>query len=152
VPFALFDRVPDPLQDAAGLVERSWRRREIENYVCSRQVLLAWARRAASERAELPLFSHQWVEAMEASIDEVEKAMATLGKGSPWSPDTKVSDDFLDPVFVAFFKRLNLPNLLRKTDYHVLAQHLRAEDLAPEISEVLDDFEAVAARAKPVAE
>jgi hypothetical protein len=89
---------------------------------------------------------------MEASIDEVEKAMATLGKGSPWSPDTKVSDDFLDPVFVAFFKRLKLPNLLRKTDYHVLAQHLRAEDLDPEISEVLDDFERIAARAKPVAE
>jgi hypothetical protein len=38
---------------------------------------------------------------MEASIDEVEKAMATLGKGSPWSPDTKVSDDFLDPVLLS---------------------------------------------------
>jgi hypothetical protein len=89
---------------------------------------------------------------MEASIDEVENTMATLGKGSPWSPDTKVSDDFLNPVFAAFFKRLNLPNLLRKTDYHVLAQHLRAEDLAPEISAVLDAFEAVASRAKPVTE
>ena len=152
VGFALFDRVSDPLQDAAGLVERSWRRREIENYLCSRPVLLAWARRAGSEGAEPPLFSQQWVEAMEASIDEVEKAMTTLGKGSPWSADTKVSDDFLDPVFASFFKRLNLPNLLRKTDYHVLAQHLRAEDLDPEISAVLDAFEAVALRAKPVTE
>ena len=70
---------------------------------------------------------------MEASIGEVEKAMTTLGKGSPWSADTKVSDDFLDPVFASFFKRLNLPNLLRKTDYHVLARHLRAEDLDPEM-------------------
>jgi len=152
VGFALFDRVSDPLQDAAGLVERSWRRREIENYLCSRPVLLAWARRAGSEGAELPLFSQQWVEAMEASIDEVEKAMTTLGKGSPWSADTKVSDDFLDPVFASFFKRLKLPNLLRKTDYHVLARHLRAEDLDPEISAVLDAFEAVAALAKPVTE
>jgi hypothetical protein len=89
---------------------------------------------------------------MEASIDEVEKAMTTLGKGSPWSPDTKVSDDFLDPVFASFFKRLSLPNLLRKTDYHVLARHLRAEDLDPEISAVLDSFEAVASLAKPVTE
>jgi len=85
-------------------------------------------------------------------IDEVEKAMATLGKGSPWSADTKVSDDFLDPVFASFFKRLKLPNLLRKTDYHVLARHLRAEDLDPEISAVLDAFEALASRAKPVTE
>jgi hypothetical protein len=114
--------------------------------------LLAWARRAGSAGAELTLFSQQWVEAMEASIDEVEKAMTTLGKGSPWSADTKVSDDFLDPVFASFFKRLNLPNLLRKTDYHVRARHLRAEDLDPEISVVLDAFEAVASLAKPVTE
>jgi hypothetical protein len=63
-----------------------------------------------------------------------------------------VSDDFLDPVFASFFKRLKLPNLLRKTDYHVLARHLRAEDLDPEISAVLDAFEAVALRARPVTE
>lgn len=152
VGFALFDRLSDPLQDAAGLVERSWRRREIENYLCSRSVLLAWARRAGSEGAELPLFAQQWVEAMEASIDEVEKAMATLGKGSPWSPDTKVTDDFLDPLFSSFFKRLNLPNLFRKTDYHVLAQHLEADDLDPEIAAVLDAFAAVASQATPVTE
>lgn len=152
VGFSLFDRLTDPLQDGAGLVERAWRRREIENYLCSRQVLLAWARRAGSERGELPLFSQQWVEAMEASIEEVEKAMATLGKGSPWSPDTKVTDDFLDPLFKAFFKRVSLPNLLRKTDYHVLARYLRPEDLDPEIREVLDELERVAAMAKPVGE
>lgn len=152
VGFALFDRVPDPLRDTAGLVERSWRRREIENYLCSRAVLHAWARRVGSMGEELPLFSRQWMEAMEASIDEVEKAMATLGKGSPWSPDTKVSNDFLDPLFAAFFKRLNLPNLLRKTDYHVLAQHLEAKDLDPEITEILDAFAAVASQAKPLTE
>jgi hypothetical protein len=41
---------------------------------------------------------------MEESIVEIEGAMETLGKGSPWSPDTKVSDDFLDPLFAAFFR------------------------------------------------
>jgi len=152
VGFALFDRLTEPLQRGAGLVERAWRRREIENYLCSRAVLLAWARRAGSERGELPLFSQQWVEAMEASIEEVEKAMATLGKGSPWSPDTKVTDDFLDPLFKAFFKRVSLPNLLRKTDYHVLAHYLRPEDLDQEIREVLNELERVAALAKPVVE
>ncbi len=152
VGFALFDRLNDPLHDGAGLTERSWRRREIENYLCSPQVLLAWAKQAAADGAELPLFSQQWVEVMEASIAEVEGAMTTLGKGSPWSPDTKVSDDFLDPVFASFFKRLKLPNLLRKTDYHVLAQHVRAEDLDPEISEILGAFEAVASLAEPVTE
>ena len=68
--------------------------------------LLAWARRAGSEGAERPLFGQQWLEAMEASIHEAEKAMTTVGKGSPWSADPKVPDDF--------------------THCHVLARYLRA--------------------------
>ncbi len=44
---------------------------------------------------------------MEEAIGEIGSAMTTLGKGSPWSPDTKATDDFLDPLFANFFRRLN---------------------------------------------
>ena len=44
------------------------------------------------------------VSTMEKAIDEIENARATLGESSPWSPDTKVSDDFLDPLFNPFSK------------------------------------------------
>ena len=150
VGFALFDRVTAPLAEGPGLRERMWRKREIENYLCMPEVLLSWAESSAEEQGEGPLFATAWVDAMTQSIREVELAMDTLGKGSPWDPNTKVSDDFLDPLFVAFFKHLSLPNLMRKSDYHVLARYLSKERIEPEVTEVLDGMIAVARQAKPV--
>jgi hypothetical protein len=84
-----------------------------------------------------------------ASIRQVENAMTTLEKGSPWSPDTKVSDDFLDPLFENFFRSLDLPNLMRKTDYHTLARFVPPELIDPKVAEVLDRIVAICERAKP---
>jgi ABC-type taurine transport system ATPase subunit len=150
VGLALFDRLDLPLQDRHELRERMWKRREIENYLCTREVLVSWATDVGGDRTGGPLFARAWVGKMEESIAVIEKAMETLGKGSPWSPDTKVSDDFLDPLFAAFFKRLGLPNLMRKSDYHVLARYLSMKDTDPEISEVLDLIVQVANQARPL--
>ena len=84
---------------------------------------------------------------MERSIQEIESAMAKLRKGSPWSPEAKVSDDFLDPLFDDFFQALELPNLMRKTDYHVLARYVPWELVDPEVGQVLDRILAVSGRA-----
>jgi hypothetical protein len=126
-----------------------WRRREIENYLCTPQTLLAWARNAASEFGGGPIFAEPWANDMQESIHEVASAMETLGKGSPWSPDTKVSDDFLTPVFERFFKRLQLPNLMSKSGYHNLAYSIPLEQIDKEITEVLDAVLTVAESAKP---
>ena len=48
------------------------------------------------------------MKAMEEAIEEVTRAMETFGKGSPWGVNTKVSDDFLDPLFRSYFRRLGL--------------------------------------------
>ena len=58
--------------------------------------------------AGLPIAAAEWEQAMDDSIAEIEGALATLGTGSPWSADTKVSDDFLTPLFKAFYKQLGL--------------------------------------------
>ncbi|HUT89850.1 MAG TPA: hypothetical protein VMY37_10155 [Thermoguttaceae bacterium] len=147
---AIFDRLLDQqLQSVPERVEISWSKREIENYLCTREILLAWARRYAQEDGAGPLFVQQWVATMEESIAQVEKAMQVLGKGSPWSNDTKVTDDFLNPLFREFFKTLGIPNLFQKTDYHVLASLVPREDIDQEISTVLDEVAKVAGRAKP---
>ena len=88
----------------------------------------------------------QW----EKRIAEIQSALETLGRGSPWSPDTKVSDDFLDPLFESFFKKLGLENLMRKTNYHTLVQYVSADQIDPEVSEVLDGILEIANRAKPM--
>lgn len=143
VAFALFDKLTVALQTERGLHERMWSRREIENYLCDKDVLLAWANAEAKTQGEGPLFSQMWVQMMTKSIAEIEAALMTLGKGSPWSPDVKVTDDFLEPLFKSFFKRINLPNELQKTNYHVLAQYVSRDRIDPEVNAVLDDLYAV---------
>lgn len=149
--FALFDRLDRPLDHNPHLEQRMWEKREIENYLCSRETLMDWAQGEAEQQLGT-LFRSLWQEQMDTSIRKIEQAMAVLGKGSPWASETKVSDDFLDPLFEDFFKSLELPNLTRKTDYHILARYVPRETLPPEVSDVLDRIVAVCERAKPLPE
>lgn len=143
VGYGLFDRLEAGPGEAHGdLLLHTWGRREIENYLTSREVLLTWAREAGTER-EGPLFGAAWEAAMEKAIDEVEAAITTLGK-SPWSADIKATDEFLDPLFKNFFQRLGLSTLLRKADYHELARYVSPAALDGEVREVLDDIHTVA--------
>jgi AAA domain, putative AbiEii toxin, Type IV TA system/AAA ATPase domain len=150
--FALFDRIGrGELEPNQYLDQWRWSRREIENYFCYTETLVGWAR-AEGEATVGSLFGPTWVATMESSISEVEAAMATLGKGSPWSPNTRVSEDFLEPLFEMFFKKLRLPNLMHKTNYHVLARHTPRSLIAEEVSEVLSLIEEVSSKARPQAE
>ena len=97
VGFCVLDRIDnDELQTRLGFRGHAWQRREIENYIVSdKQVLLDWG------HAEMGVFSIL----LEEQITKFESALATLGKESPWSPNIKVTDDFLDPLFASFFSR-----------------------------------------------
>ena len=154
--FALFDRLERPPEERADLKTWMWKKREIENYLCQKEVLLAWAKATGGQHEDLPLlertYSSRWLATMEQSIAEIEEAMAKLRKGSPWSPDTKVSDDFLDPLFEAFFDKLDLRNMMRKTNYHELARYVSRTHIAPEVTQVLDAIYDVADRARPQGE
>ncbi len=86
---------------------------------------------------------------MRESIEEIAKALITLNKPDPWSNDIKTTDDFLEPLFKGYFKKLSLPLLLRKTEYHVLARLLPKDKIDPEVSEKLDVIAEVAAKAVP---
>jgi ABC-type taurine transport system ATPase subunit len=148
VGFALFDRIDKPLDSGTPLTETMWQKREIENYLCTESVLLAYARHDQADdlfgRAE----TDRRVQTMRACIQEVTVALQTLGRPSPWSADVKASDDFLNPLFDRFFQKLGLPNLLRKTDYHVLARLVPQDKIDPEIITKLDGILAVALKAK----
>jgi hypothetical protein len=47
-----------------------------------------------------------------------------------------------------FFEKLKLPNLMRKTNYHMLANYVDAGRIAPEVSQKLDFIHEVARGAK----
>ena len=88
--------------------------------------------------------------AMEETINEIEQALMVLKSPSPWSDDIKASDDFLDPVFQNYFSKLELPNIMRKTDYHILVSLVDVQDIDHEIVEKLDKIYEVAQKANPV--
>ena len=151
VGFCLFDRISNELDTQPALKEYAWQRREIENYIVfGKQVLIDWARNEIGQHAGDSLFSQHCMSIMEETIVEIEKALTTLGKGSPWSSDTKVTDDFLDPLFETFFKELKLPNTMRKANYHTLVQYLPSEQIDPEVTKVLDAILEVAEKAVPL--
>jgi hypothetical protein len=74
---------------------------------------------------------------------------ALQNQGDPFWRQTRASEGFLDLVFEDFFRRLDLPNLMRKTDYHRLAALVPRTAIDPEVLEVLDKIAAIAARARP---
>ena len=145
---AIYDRLESPLPDDPNLSQLMWRQRELESYLCQRGVLLDFAR-SEGLRYGGELDAAIWRSQMQDSIEEIERALAILGEPSPWGPDIKCSDTFLDPLFKRFYEQSDSPALIRKTDYHRLAGFLRAEDIDPEITEKLDAIVDAASRARP---
>ena len=149
----LFDRLESEPRDMAPVECLMWSRREIENYLCSRATLEAYATTSATEAVAGPLFTQaeadKRVNVMRQAIDQVELALRTLGKGSPWDSDIKANDEFLDPVFKAYFEKLRLPNLMAKKNFYELVEYVPYDEIDPEITEKLDAIVQVAESAEP---
>lgn len=146
VGIAIFDRLDTALPADPNLVQRMWRRRELENYLCQRETLLAFAEDQGRQLGDL--FGYQWQQTMEQALAEVEEALQTLGK-DPWGPDIKASDEFLAPLFRQFYKLLKLPNQMAKSNYHLLARYVEAEALDDDVRQMLDAIVEAARRARP---
>ena len=151
---ALFDRLEAEPTERGPLQYIFWKKREIENYLCTRATLEAYASASALETDPMPLFTiaavDQRVAAMQEAIAEIEEAMTKLDKGSPWAPEVKVSDDFLAPLFKAYFNKLALPNIMAKRQFYELAVYVPENEIDPEINEKLNAIANVAGNAKPM--
>ena len=151
---ALFDRlVPEP-RDIAPVECQIWKRREIENYLCSRSTLEAYATASAPEPEwGGALFTAaeagRRLDAMRQAIDQIESALNALGKDSPWSDDIKVSDEFLKPLFRAYFEKLGLQSLITKKNFYELVEHVPVAEIDAEIREKLDAIVRVAEGSTP---
>ena len=148
VGFALFDRIDKPLAGDTPLTETMWQKREIENYLCMESVLLAYARHNQDDDLFARAETSRREQTMRECIQELTSALKIVGRPDPWSGDVKASDEFLNPLFNNFFQKLGLPNMLRKSDYHVLARLVPKDVMDPEIIAKLDGILAVAQKAK----
>ncbi len=151
---ALFDRLERPPASREGLGTFLWKRREIENYLCLPEALLAFAEKSVGEAVVGPLFEdaerRRYRSVMENCIGDLVPPIALRDRSHKWWSDVKASDEFLDGLFAAFFRGLALPNLMRKSDYHRIARFVPKEMIASEVGSFLDMIVQVAAKAKPV--
>lgn len=156
VGIAIFDRVDNPLNPDFPLVEIMWQKREIENYLCYPEVLLAYAEQSITERPAGPLLAplvtekqQRYKEVMQGCIEDLVPPLALRDRSFRWWQTVKASDEFLDPLFQMYFERLGLPNLMRKSDYHRLAPLVPAKLLSDEVKEKLDRIIQVYEAANP---
>jgi hypothetical protein len=149
VGMAIFDRLEKNLQTGTPLLELMWQKREIENYICAEEVLLAFAKQGTGDDLFGQAEAEKRVQAMCDAIADVTTALRTLRGAEPWSDDVKSSDDFLGPLFNTYFKKLALPNIFRKSDYHELVRFIPRESVDAEIIEKLDAIVEIARKANP---
>ena len=86
---------------------------------------------------------------MRESIQKISDFLETYEKPNPWSDDIKASDDFLDPLFKDFSKRIQLPLVLRKSEYSDLVKFMPKDKVDSEVKDKLDAIVVVASKAKP---
>jgi ABC-type lipoprotein export system ATPase subunit len=139
---AIFDSLDKTLPEDPHIIWHMWKKTELENYICFRESLIAYAEGDLSEDTVNPLFSHAEAEhrikMMEESIKEIEEALKKLDKNSPWDGNLKVSEEFLEPVFKNYFSRIKLYNIMAKKNFHELALYVPSQLIDPEITLVLD--------------
>jgi len=147
---ALFDRLDKELHTGSALAERMWHRREIENYIVTPESLQAYAQIGLRSDDLVDEAERKTrLEELNICIDELVRALRVTNKPDPWGPDIKVTDDFLDPLFRLYYQHLGTPQKTFKRDYHELADVIPIEQIAPEVSEVLDLILDTSAHATP---
>jgi energy-coupling factor transporter ATP-binding protein EcfA2 len=130
---AVFDRIDNGLPTSFTIPNIVWRRREIENYLCRREVLLRYAEGMEPDDLVGLAFRASRRDAMESAIEKVEGAIRVLGR-DPWSADEKVSDEFLPRVFSLYFGALGIDNRMSKSNFHTLAEFIELDEIDEDVS------------------
>lgn len=144
---AIFDRLERPLPPNFSIPTREWKKREIENYLCQRAVLVRYAEGMESDDLVGRALQATRRSAMENAISRVEEAIKVLGR-DPWSVDEKVSDEFLPRVFKLYFEALRMDDRLNKSDFYVLTDFLLPIEIDKELLDALDLITFVYSEAK----
>ncbi len=122
-----------------------WNRREIENYLCYPEVLLAYAAASSPKDQAGPLFpaadEQKRQKIMQECISDLMPPVALRDRNDLWWKNVKTSNEFLDRLFDLFFKRLGFPNLMCKSDYHLLAELFPDSLIDSEVTEKLDGMQ-----------
>jgi len=147
---AIFDS-DTSLKDEGELRELKWKRKEIENYIWSKEVLLNYARGEHSDTLFGYSESEKRMKVMNECIEDLIPRAAQRDPQDKWWIENKASVN-LDRIFDLYFKKLGLPNIMLKSNYHQLAALAPVKLLDKEIADKLDAIFKTASQAKPLDE
>jgi predicted ATPase len=133
---ALFDNIPN-LQENPKLKIICWQKRELENYFASPNLLL---KHAGLLQEEYPQFAQQQlVKAMDQAIADYTLPVYLKNPDDDWWNTAKLSDDWLDKIFPAFYRQLGVGTGINfKKNYYQLISLMDKKDIPAEVSEKLD--------------
>jgi AAA15 family ATPase/GTPase len=129
--FALFDNLNKTLENNQdGLLMVQWSRKEIENYIPIPQTLYKFVEH--SNYGEI--WKGRFIEIVKGKIPP--DALNDLN--DPYWKTTKISDDFLTPIFEKFYDEAALPRgLMDKSKFYLLVEYIDKSLLDNEIQEVI---------------
>ncbi|MDR1416425.1 MAG: AAA family ATPase [Prevotellaceae bacterium] len=134
---AVFDKVDEAKLNNPKLKMVCWKKRELESYFARPNILLKYA------KSLQPLHPRFTEEQLSALMDEVVKDFTIpaylKNLQNEWWDAAKLTDDWLDKIFPAFYERLGIPHAANyKRDYCDLIPILEAADIDKEIADKLD--------------
>lgn len=140
---AIFDQLGKPAKSSESLQVLQWRKRELENYFCTPEVLSRWARsKMANTEGQPSLFRQDWESVMQQCIaDRTAPASLRNMTDAYWNQE-KLSD-WAEAIFRDFYQKVEQPMDMRKGRFSELIGFLRSNEVDPEIREKLDALEAV---------
>ncbi len=139
---ALFDRLHKDVSEDPNLVILSWKKREIENYFAYPEVILRYLQNKPDPATE------DMITLMNECLVDAIPPRAYRNRNDRWWSETKMSDDFLEPLFVEFFKKSGQKVHLSKGGYYEIARYLNPDEIEPEVIEKLDAIYANASNLK----
>jgi AAA15 family ATPase/GTPase len=129
---ALFDRLDVNINPDAPLKVIQWTMRELENYFCTPEIFISWAKNQSSD-----LFTQSYENIMKTVIEDIFPKLYLENKEDDFWKNEKMSD-WAERVFNEFYKRIEQPVNMRKGNFHELISLLTPQEVHPEIIEKLD--------------
>jgi len=122
-----------------GLLHLEWKRNEIECYLPLPTVLYRYFSDNTEQRSEL--FTSETQALLQEIITQETAPAALVDPNHEFWKNEKLSDKWLSPILRKYYEAIRYPMELRKSDFYLLAELARPEELDPEIKEKLDTLE-----------
>jgi len=128
----IFDRIGRNPNSDDPIPVMEWKKRELENYFCTPEILVRWATLQADT-----LFTGNYPDTMQQVINDFTAPQYLRNRLDKWWNDEKLSD-WAENIFKEFSARVGQPIIMRKSNFHELILLLKPDEVDLEIIEKLD--------------